>query len=63
MGMARWWAGGAVRGAKAVDRVLTLVPPVLFGAAMVALFQHWEVVFWVCAAATVLGQYAALHRR
>lgn len=61
--MARWWTGGAVRGAKAVDRALPLVPPVLFGAAMVALFQHWEVVFWVCAGAAVLGQYATPSRR
>ncbi len=60
--MARWWDGGAVRGSRAADRALVLVPAVLFVAAMVALFQDWEVVFWVCAGGTVLSQYATLHR-
>lgn len=60
--MARWWESGAVRGLRAADRAVVLIPAVLFVAAMVALFQHWEVVFWVCAGATVLSQYATLHR-
>lgn len=63
MGMARWWDGDAVRGSKAADRAVVLIPAVLFAAAMVALFQRWEVVFWVCAGGTVLGQYATLQRR
>ncbi|MEV4141505.1 hypothetical protein AB0J72_56275 [Dactylosporangium sp. NPDC049742] len=39
-----------------------LAPALLFVAAMVALFQRWEVVFWVCAGATVLSQYTTIHR-
>ncbi|GAA3260303.1 hypothetical protein ACFO1B_54765 [Dactylosporangium siamense] len=61
--MTRWWDSGAVRGSKAVDRALALLPAVLFLAAMVALFQHWEAVFWVCGGAAMLSQYATLDRR
>ncbi|MEV0562411.1 hypothetical protein [Dactylosporangium sp. NPDC050588] len=39
-----------------------LAPGLLFVAAMVALFQRWEVVFWVCAGATVLSQYTTIRR-
>ena len=60
--MARWWEDGAVRGMRAVDRAVGLVSAALFVAALVALFRHAEVVFWVCGGAAVLGQYATLHR-
>ncbi|GAB3846503.1 hypothetical protein ACFPIJ_39590 [Dactylosporangium cerinum] len=61
--MTRWWDGGAVRGSKAVDRALALLPVLLFVAAMVALFQQWEVAFWVCGGGAMLSQYATLGRR
>lgn len=57
-----WWDSEAVRGSKAVDRIVALAPALLFAAAMVALLQHWEVVFWVSGGGAVLCQYAALHR-
>lgn len=50
MGMGRW------------RNAVALVPALLFVAAMVALFQRWEVVFWLCAGATVLSQYTTIHR-